>query len=966
MPKRVTLGDSFTLSGGEAGQSSAPPITRTTHALPFDELSPRDFERLCLWLVQREGYERAEHLGAAGGEQGRDVVAWREGARWAFQCKRVRRFGPRDALAEVDKVLALPEDQRPAGLIFLVTCDVSARTRRQARARCAEKEMECLFWTGSELDEKVKRHPNIVQEFFEAGRGGTTQVIKVKDGTATGITQVAGDYYAAPPAPTPSTAPAPPAHFTGRQAELDALAGALTAGDAPQAITALQGMGGIGKTALAAQLAAQLDGAFPGGVFWADLPANDGDPLPVLAAWARLCGHDVSALPDPQARAQAVRGVLAGRVAEQGRLLVVLDDVRGGWLDGARALASARPPGVPLLMTTRQARVAQALRARITRIDVLSPGEAHALLATLTGDALTGDDAARVAGLCGRLPLALELAAAAVVQEGTAWLLARLSDARARLEALKLDDARGKEESVRLTFDVSYRALAEGHPRTARAFRCLGAFAPAPVSPVRLAGVLAESEKSDEQRELERKKLELLGEVPGGGDVEPAQVEAADTHLRRLTRWALLRRQTSDHPSNLHPSYSLHPLLRDYAAALLEEAGEGPATRAAHTAHYLAYAWGHRQPTAADYDALEAERADILAAMERAYQGEQWTQVRRFAWALCDPASGYLGVRGYWGELRTRLEQAIRAAEAEGHRHDAAAFAGNLATLLKNTGDLAAARREYRRVLAIFEELGERETVAVIYHQLGMLAQETGDYPEARRLYRQSLDINEELGNRAGVAITLHQLGVLAQDTGDYPEARRLYRQSLEVEEELGNRAGIASSLHELGRLAQATGDYPEARRLYRQSLDIAEELGNRAGVAITLHQLGVLAQDTGDYPEARRLYRQSLEVEEELGNRAGIASSLGQLANLADDEGDQAEAERLYRRSWAIAEEIGDVVRASIQMFNLALLCEAQGRLDEALPLLEQAVEIAEQVGMPQAENRRRVLERVRGKLGR
>jgi len=204
-PKRAALGDSFTLSGGEAGQSSAPPITRTTHALPFDELSPRDFERLCLWLVQREGYERAEHLGAAGGEQGRDVVAWREGARWAFQCKRVRRFGPRDALAEVDKVLALPEDQRPAGLVFLVTCDVSARTRQRARARCAEKEMECHFWTGSELDEKVKRHPEIVEEFFRADQGSTTQVIEVKDGTAIGLTQVAGDYYAAPPAPTSAT-----------------------------------------------------------------------------------------------------------------------------------------------------------------------------------------------------------------------------------------------------------------------------------------------------------------------------------------------------------------------------------------------------------------------------------------------------------------------------------------------------------------------------------------------------------------------------------------------------------------------------------------------------------------------------------------------------------------------------------------------------------------------------------------
>jgi hypothetical protein len=52
---------------------SQPPITRSPHTLPFDKLSPRDFERLCLWLVEREGYKRAEHLGAAGSEQGHDM-----------------------------------------------------------------------------------------------------------------------------------------------------------------------------------------------------------------------------------------------------------------------------------------------------------------------------------------------------------------------------------------------------------------------------------------------------------------------------------------------------------------------------------------------------------------------------------------------------------------------------------------------------------------------------------------------------------------------------------------------------------------------------------------------------------------------------------------------------------------------------------------------------------------------------
>jgi len=167
---------------------SKPTITGTTHTLPFDKLSPREFERLCLWLVEREGYERAEHLGAAGSERGRDIVAWREGELWAFQCKRVQRFGPKGALAEIEKVLALAEDERPAALVFFVTCDVSANTRRQARTRCAE-EMECHFWAGTELDEKAKRHRDIMDEFFHADQtdNGTIIVHITKDNRSGGV-----------------------------------------------------------------------------------------------------------------------------------------------------------------------------------------------------------------------------------------------------------------------------------------------------------------------------------------------------------------------------------------------------------------------------------------------------------------------------------------------------------------------------------------------------------------------------------------------------------------------------------------------------------------------------------------------------------------------------------------------------------------------------------------------------------
>ncbi|MEM7032273.1 MAG: helix-turn-helix domain-containing protein, partial [Chloroflexota bacterium] len=89
----------------------------------------------------------------------------------------------------------------------------------------------------------------------------------------------------------PPTMPVPTPHFIGRQEDLDILKRRLL--DGPVATrTALQGMGGIGKTALALQLSHDLDDFFSGGIFWAAMATYKGSPRPILRSWVRLCGHD--------------------------------------------------------------------------------------------------------------------------------------------------------------------------------------------------------------------------------------------------------------------------------------------------------------------------------------------------------------------------------------------------------------------------------------------------------------------------------------------------------------------------------------------------------------------------------------------------------------------------------------------------------------------------------------------------
>jgi len=154
-------------------ETARPPLPGTTHVLSFDRLSPVDFERLCLWLVEREGYTRAEHLGLAGSEQGRDVVAYKPTLHgeelWYFQCKRYRSINARTLKDEVDKYLRLAEEKphlQPAGVVFVVSCAVSAKVREEVGAYCEQHDLTYEFWALTELDMRVKQHPDLLQEFF--------------------------------------------------------------------------------------------------------------------------------------------------------------------------------------------------------------------------------------------------------------------------------------------------------------------------------------------------------------------------------------------------------------------------------------------------------------------------------------------------------------------------------------------------------------------------------------------------------------------------------------------------------------------------------------------------------------------------------------------------------------------------------------------------------------------------------
>ncbi|MFZ0751234.1 MAG: restriction endonuclease, partial [Pyrinomonadaceae bacterium] len=165
-----------------------PSIITARKVLPFDALEPSEFERLSLWLVEREGYLRPQHFGDAGSDQGRDVVAYKKGEAgdelWYFQCKRYQKISSRLLQDEVDKYNDLARSypaKKCTGIVFITNARIAARAREIVADYCEEFGYQCDFWARTELDMRVKKYWEIVEEFFSAGENLRSQAPELEE-----------------------------------------------------------------------------------------------------------------------------------------------------------------------------------------------------------------------------------------------------------------------------------------------------------------------------------------------------------------------------------------------------------------------------------------------------------------------------------------------------------------------------------------------------------------------------------------------------------------------------------------------------------------------------------------------------------------------------------------------------------------------------------------------------------------
>ena len=513
---------------------------------------------------------------------------------------------------------------------------------------------------------------------------------------------------AAPPAEARPRLPRPATPFIGRERELGALAERLA--DPACRLITLVGPGGIGKTRLAVQAAGASSGLFADGVYCVSLAAVESADA-VVAAVADELGMPFSGRERP-------RRQLVDYLRER-QALLVLDNFEHllGCADLVDEIVQAAP-AVKVLATSRERlRLPDEWLLDIDGLDVPASADApgaetrsavQLFLQTarrLYGRLSLSDDLAAIVHLCrlvDGLPLAIEMAAAWVrvlpVREIVAQIEHNLS-----LLARPLPHLPARQHSVRAVFEHSWRLLSEAEQRV---FRRLAAF-------------------------------------PGGFRREAAEAVAGAplALLLSLVDKSFLRRDADGR-------FTLHELLRQYAAEKLREAAEAPEveTRLAH--HFLEHATLHR----GRYAELEPEWDNLAGGLRAAHRHGLHAVVLGYAEALGD---AWLA-RNRLSEARAGYAWACAAAEALDHPRGLAAMLCRWGRACLEQSDFDEAAAHLARSLAISREQADEAGCADALDQLGCLAIEKAEFAQAEAFYAECLALRQALQDPAGEAQALY------------------------------------------------------------------------------------------------------------------------------------------------------------------------------------------------------------------
>ncbi|MGW6497810.1 AfsR/SARP family transcriptional regulator [Nonomuraea angiospora] len=711
----------------------------------------------------------------------------------------------------------------------------------------------------------------------------------------------------APQLPRPAQLPAAVNDFTGRKEIAVRLRTLLSAQSSAQSsaegvpVVAVSGIGGVGKTALAVHVAHLAEDLFPDGQLYADLRGYTDEatvPESALGGFLRALGIPPDIVPDglPE-RAALYRSILADR-----RILVLLDNARD-----AEQVSQLLPgsPGCAAIVTSR-GKLADLPSARLIDLDVMEPGEALSLFASVAGaERVSAEHGAAmdVVAACGFLPLAVRIVAARLAARPSwtvASLVPRLADEQRRLDELRVGNL-----AVEATFALGYGQLA---PAQARAFRLLSLSKGPDISTGAAAAVLSVSQFEAESV-LESLVDASLLEAPA-----PGRYRFHD--LLKL----FARRQLDKTEPPEAKARALHRLLGFYLAS-------------AQSAHSLAY-----------------EGSMIPANIVTISEGLSFTSVdEAVAWLIAEGDS---------------LFAAINQAAASAVAGEQLLPAGDLLVAMEPLLEAGTHTREFaqgtRAVLSAAQRIGDQGSELRSRYVLGRVLFADNQLKAAEGHFRVVHELSTARDEKIVTGEVLNALAVVVGRQRRHTEALELFEAAMRFYRANDVPAGEALVLSYSARDHLGLGRPADAIAAAEKGLALFTEIGSGAGTARARYHLGIVLSRVGRLTEAVHHHAECLAFFRASKQRVWEQRVCSRLAETFIAAGRHPEAVRHAEQALVVSREIGHPYGEALSLTVLGKALHGLGSTTRSLECLRQAFEIFSRLGAPEAGDLKALIEAV------
>lgn len=700
--------------------------------------------------------------------------------------------------------------------------------------------------------------------------------------------------------------------FVGRADERSALAALLST----TGVVTVVGPAGVGKTRLAVQVAFDVMDRYADGAWIVELGGLD-DPGLVPRAVA-------DAVRVAEEAGRGLEDVLMEALAPKS-LLLLLDNCEH-LVDAVARLAerlAQHCPNVAMLATSREPlQIDGEVVWRLDPLPTVDPGRVGGMAAVATSDAarlfaeraalvkpgfrLTGENVLDVARLVFHLdgiPLAIELAAAALLDRPLSAVLQGLRDRFVLLTSGRRT-APGRHQTLRAALEWSLDLLdAEERLLFAR----LAAFA-------------------------RTGTIEAASDVCAGGPVRETAVPPA---LRRLIRASLIV------ASPAAERWSMLESVAELAAIELREAGEADDVAARHRGWYV------RRVEAVQGDIGRTDRGDVMRELtadhdniRRAVDTAVAAADFPVALRLCTAMAPFWTSAGYWTEGTERLRAVVALPGGDDRLRGRALVAtGNLLLL---RGDLAEAEAHFAEAAERASTATDDVTLAKALSGTGYIAFRRSRLDDAEHLWQEALDRAQTAGDERVAAGILRSLAIAAGSHQDQDRAGQLLEQAITCARRVGDDLLLRQLLGSAAEMHLWLGHYERAADEYGDALELATGIGDLSARPLLLAELGWVGLLRGDVPIAQRLAVEAAELAQDLGNRRVLSHALRLHGEALLRRGRVSEAGAALDRALTVARELGAPAEVAGVLCSQAASAVEQVQPDDATRLAEEALALS------------------------